>query len=78
MQFATRPELLQGWTTDRAALAEILAPKGKLIAGKNSRLTDAIVAASRNSKTHRQELDTSFLVTDGVEAPGSRISLSEA
>jgi VWFA-related protein len=78
MQFATRPELLQRWTTDRAALAKILAPKGKLIAGKNSRLTDAIVAASAQFKDTPAGTRHIVLITDGVEAPGSRISLAEA
>jgi VWFA-related protein len=78
MQFATRPELLQGWTTDRAALAKILEPKGKLIAGKNSRLTDAIAAASAQFKDTPPGTRHIVLVTDGVETPGSRTSLSEA
>ena len=78
MQFATRPELLQGWTTDRVALAKILEPKGKLIAGKNSRLTDAIAAASAQFKDTPPGTRHIVLVTDGVETPGSRTSLSEA
>ena len=78
MQFATRPELLQGWTTDRAALAKILAPKGKLIAGKNSRLTDAIAAASAQFKNTPPGTRHIVLITDGVEAPGSRISIADA
>jgi VWFA-related protein len=78
MQFATRPELLQKWTTDRAALAKILAPKGKLIAGKNSRLTEALAAASAQFKDTPAGTRHIVLITDGVEAPGSRISLTEA
>jgi len=78
MQFATRPELLQKWTTDRAALAKILAPKGKLIAGKNSRLADAIVAAAAQFKDTPAGTRHIVLITDGVEAPGSRISITEA
>lgn len=76
MQFATRPELLQKWTTDRAALAKVL--KSKLIAGKNSRLTDAIAAASAQFKDTPAGTRHIILITDGVEAPGSRISLAEA
>jgi len=78
MQFAARPELLQRWTTDRAALAKVLAPKGKLIAGKNSRLTDAIAAASAQFKDTPPGTRQIILITDGVEAPGGRTSLSEA
>ena len=78
MQFATHAELLQRWTTDRAALAKVLAPKGKLIAGKNSRLTDAIVAASAQFKDTPAGTRHIVLITDGVEAPGGRISINEA
>ena len=76
MQFTTRPEVLQAWTTDRTALAKVL--KSKLIAGKNSRLTDAIVAASAQFKDTPAGTRHIVLITDGVEAPGSRVSLSEA
>ena len=78
MQFATRPELLQKWTTDRAALAKVLAPKGKLIAGKNSRLTDAIIAATAQFKDTPAGTRHIVLITDGVEAPGSRTSITDA
>jgi len=78
MQFATRPELLQGWTTDRAALAKVLAPKGKLISGKSSRLTDAIAAATAQFRDTPAGTRHIVLITDGVEAPGSRISIAEA
>ncbi|HEX7530389.1 MAG TPA: VWA domain-containing protein, partial [Pyrinomonadaceae bacterium] len=44
MQFANRPELLQTWTTDKAAIAKAL--KTKVNSGKSSRLADAIAAAS--------------------------------
>src|SRR5436190_2873154 len=40
MQFASQPELLQSWTTDREAVAKVL--KTKLKSGKSSRLSDAI------------------------------------
>ena len=78
MQFATRPELLQKWTTDRAVLAKVLAPKGKLIAGKNSRLADAITAATVQFKDTPAGTRHIVLITDGVEAPGSRTSITEA
>ena len=76
MQFATRPELLQRWTTDRAALEKVL--KSKLIAGKNSRLTDAITAATVQFKDTPAGTRHIVLITDGVEAAGSRISITEA
>ena len=76
MQFATRPELLQTWTTDRIALAKVL--KTKLISGKSSRLTDAIVAAAAQFRETPAGTRHIVLITDGVEAPGSRTTIAEA
>ncbi len=76
MQFATRPDLLQRWTTDRAALAKVL--KSKLLAGKNSRLADAITAATAQFTDTPAGTRHIVLITDGVEAPGSRVSITEA
>ena len=76
MQFATRPELLQTWTTNRLALTKVL--KTKLISGKSSRLTDAIVAATAQFKETPAGTRHIVLITDGVEAPGSRITIAEA
>ncbi|HEV8587754.1 MAG TPA: VWA domain-containing protein [Pyrinomonadaceae bacterium] len=76
MQFATRPELLQTWTTDRGALAKVL--KTKLISGKSSRLTDAIVAAAAQFRETPAGTRHIVLITDGVEAPGSRTTIAEA
>ena len=76
MQFSTRPELLQAWTTNRLALARVL--KTKLISGKSSRLTDAIVAATAQFKETPSGTRHIVLITDGVEAPGSRITIAEA
>jgi VWFA-related protein len=76
MQFATRPELLQAWTTDRATIAKIL--KTKLMSGKNSRLTDAIAAATVQFKDTPAGSRHIVLITDGVEAPGARTTITEA
>lgn len=76
MQFAVKPELLQGWTTDRAALARVL--KTKLNSGKNSRLASAIAAASDQFKETLAGTRHLVLITDGVNAPGGQVTMSTA
>lgn len=76
MQFASQPELLQTWTTDREAIGKVL--KTKLKSGKSSRLSDAIVAASAQFKEIPPGTRHIVLITDGVEAPGGRIPMATA
>jgi VWFA-related protein len=76
MQFSTRPELLQSWTTDRAALAKVL--KTKLNSGKTSRVASAIAAASDQFKDTPAGTRHIVLITDGVNAPGGQVTMSSA
>lgn len=76
MQFASQPELLQTWTTDREAIAKIL--KTKLKSGKSSRLSDAIVAAAAQFREIPPGTRHIVIITDGVEAPGARVSMATA
>ncbi len=76
MQFATRPELLQTWTTDKAAVAKVL--KTKMNSGKSSRLSDAIVAAASQFADTPAGTRHIVLITDGVESPGGRVTLATA
>lgn len=76
MQFATKPELLQSWTTDRAAIAKVL--KTKLNSGKSSRLASAIAAASDQFKDTPPGTRHIVLITDGVDAPGGRLTMTSA
>ena len=76
MQFATRPELLQRWTRDRAAIAKVL--KTKLNSGKTSRLASAIAAASDEFKETPAGTRHIVLITDGVEAPGGQVTMTSA
>lgn len=76
MQFATRAELLQSWTTDRAAIAKVL--KTKLNSGKTSRLADAIAAAADQFKETPAGTRHIVLITDGVDAPGGRSTMTRA
>ena len=76
MQFASQPELLQTWTSDREVVAKVL--KTKLKSGKSSRLSDAIVAAAAQFKDIPAGTRHIVIITDGVEAPGGRVSMATA
>ncbi len=76
MQFANRPELLQAWTTDKAAIARVL--KTKLNSGKSSRLAEAIAAASDQFKDTPAGTRHIVLLTDGVDTPGGRVTMANA
>lgn len=76
MQFAMKPELLQTWTSDRAAIAKVL--KTKLNSGKSSRFAEAIAAAADQFKNTPAGTRHLVLITDGVDAPGGRVALSKA
>lgn len=76
MQFATKPELLQGWTMDREAITKVL--KTKLNSGKGSRFADALTAASDQFKGTLPGTRHIVIVTDGVEAPGGRVTMTTA
>ena len=76
MQFANRPELLQTWTTDKAAIAKVL--KTKVSSGKSSRLADAIATASDQFKDIPAGTRHIVLITDGVDTPGGRVTMANA
>src|ERR1041385_6480367 len=76
MQFAMKPELLQGWTTDHTAIAKVL--KTKLNSGKSSRLADAFVAAAEQFKETTPGTRHIVLVSDGVDVGGGRATMTTA
>jgi len=76
MQFATKPELLQTWTTDKTAIAKVL--KTKLNSGKSSRLSDALAAAVDEFKETPPGTRHLVIITDGVEAPGGKVTMINA
>jgi len=76
IQFASQPELLQTWTSDREAIAKVL--KTKLKSGKSSRLSDALVAAAAQFKDIPAGTRHLVIITDGVEAPGGRVPMATA
>lgn len=75
MQFTERPELLQSFTTDKAAVTKAL--KTKLHSGKTSRLSEAIAAAADQFRDTPAGTRHIVLVTDGVAGPGGRFNLPE-
>ncbi|HEY6046766.1 MAG TPA: VWA domain-containing protein [Pyrinomonadaceae bacterium] len=76
MQFSTRPDLLQNWTTDRAAIAKAL--KSKLFSGRTSRLGEAIAAAAQLFKDTPAGTRHLVLITDGVSESGGKTTTARA
>jgi VWFA-related protein len=76
MQFADRPELLQTWTTEKAAITKVL--RTKLLSGKTSRLADAIASAADQFKDTTPGTRHIVLITDGVESPGGHTTLAKS
>lgn len=76
MQFGERVELLQDWTTDRELLARIL--KTKLRSGKRSRLSEGLGMAAEKLKDTPMGSRHIVIITDGVDAPGSKVSYTDA
>lgn len=76
MQFASRPEVLVKWTTDKTGIAKTL--KTKLFSGSNSRLADAIAAAAQQFKDTPAGTRHLVLISDGVDTPGGKITTAKA
>jgi len=76
MQFAERPQLLQGWTVEKATAIKTL--KTKLISGKSTRLSDALAAAADQFKNTPAGSRHIVLITDGVESPGGRTTVTSS
>ncbi|HEY0005837.1 MAG TPA: VWA domain-containing protein [Pyrinomonadaceae bacterium] len=76
VQFNERVETLQDWTNDKETVARIL--KTKLIAGKRTRLAEALAAASSKLLEMPAGSRHLVLITDGVEGPGGKLSYEEA
>ena len=74
MQFAERPQLLQGWTGEKAAAIKMI--KTKLISGKRTRLSDALAAAADQFKNTPAGSRHIVLITDGVESSGGQTTLT--
>ena len=76
MQSGNATEMLQPWTTDKAAVLKTL--KNKLISTKRSRISDAIANASMQLKDRPEGSRHVVMITDGVDSPGGKVDRAEA
>src|SRR5215217_1084146 len=76
MQSGNSAEMLQPWTTDKAAVLRTL--KNKLISTKRSRISEAIANAGGQLKDRPEGSRHVVLITDGVDTPGGKVSREEA
>jgi VWFA-related protein len=76
MQSGNSAEMLQPWTTDKAAVLKTL--KTKLISTKRSRISEALVNASQQLKDRPEGSRHVVLITDGVDSPGGKVDRGEA
>jgi VWFA-related protein len=76
MQSGNATEMLQPWTTDKAAVLKTL--KNKLLSTKRSRISDAIANASVQLKDRPEGSRHVVMITDGVDSPGGKVDRAEA
>ena len=76
MQSGNSAEMLQPWTTDKAAVLRTL--KTKLISTKRSRISEAIVNAGVQLKDRPEGSRHVVMITDGVDTPGAKVNREEA
>lgn len=76
MQSGNSAEMVQPWTTDKAAVLKTL--KNKLLSAKRSRISEAIASAGRQLKDRPEGSRHVVLITDGVDSPGVTVNREEA
>ncbi len=76
MQSGNSAEMLQPWTTDKAAVLRTL--KNKLISTKRSRISEAIANAGVQLKDRPEGSRHVVMITDGVDTPGVKVDRAEA
>ena len=76
MQSGNAAEMLQPWTTDKAAVQKTL--KNKLLSTKRSRISEAIVSAAQQLKERPEGSRHIVMITDGVDSPGGKVDRGEA
>ena len=76
MQSGNTAELVQPWTSDKAAVYRTL--KNKLNSSKRSRISEAIANASVQLKDRPEGSRHVVLITDGVDTPGGKVDRAEA
>jgi len=76
MQSGNKAEILQSWTTDKAAVLKTL--KTKVISSKRSRISEAIVDASKQLSERPEGSRHVVMITDGVDTPGGKVDREQA
>jgi VWFA-related protein len=76
MQFNNSVTLLQPWTTDKAALVQVL--RKKLSSGKRARFSEAVAAAAELLKDRPEGTRHVVFITDGVDSPGGKMDRAQA
>src|SRR5215213_1860540 len=76
MQSGNSAEVLQPWTIDKPTVLKTL--KTKLISTKRSRISEAIVTASRQLRERPEGSRHVVMITDGVDTPGGKVDRAEA
>ena len=75
VQFNSRVDVLQDWTTEKDRAAQVV--RTKLLSGNGSRLSQAIIKASSLLQTEPLGNRHLVIITNGVETPG-RMNYKEA
>lgn len=76
LQSGNSVAVVQPWTKDRQAVLKSL--KTKLLSSKRSRISDAIVAATRELRDRPEGTRHVVMITDGVDSPGGKTDRAEA
>ncbi len=76
LQFNNSVEVLQPWTTDRAAILHTL--RKRLSSGKRARFSDAVARAADVLKERPEGTRHVVFITDGVDTPRGKIDRSQA
>lgn len=76
VQSGNTAEVIQPWTKDKETVLKTL--RSKLLASKRSRISDAIIAATKQLQDRAEGSRHVVLITDGVDSPGGKIDRAEA
>jgi VWFA-related protein len=76
MQSGNTAEMLQPWTTDKAAVLKTL--RTRIISSKRSRISEAIVDASVQMSARPEGSRHVVMITDGVDSPGAKVNREQA
>ena len=76
MMSGNTTEMVQPWTTDKAAVLRTL--KNKLLSTKRSRISESIARASVQLRERPEGSRHVVMITDGVDTPGGKVGREDA